>query len=249
MVITGPYLPVVCLLGVVLKDVGQPLWGEDLLPEVGRLHPVGVNRVAGAAVLLTLVEGQEIRGIAFQFGAKLHFFIVDRKVDGAPAQPEEVLLWTSGGFVLFHGIGDGLACEPVLELHRGDGEAVHEEGDIQRQLLVAGAVPELPGDGKPVLTVSFLSLGVAGAWCSVEECYLVRSVLDTLPEYVNDAPVAYLPFEAVQEPSSRGGICVQSQCSRCFRLGSREKGGEVAEVDAVGAFVVLRVAGEPSVAG
>ena len=120
LVITGPYLPVVCLLGVVLKDVGQPLWGEYLLPEVGRLHPDGVDRVAGAAVLLTLVEGQEVRGLAFQFCAELHLFIVDREVDGAPAQPEEVLLWTSGCFVLLHGVGYGLSGEPVLEFHRDD---------------------------------------------------------------------------------------------------------------------------------
>ena len=130
LVITGPYLPVVCLLGIVLKDVGQPLWGEYLLPEVGRLHPDGVDWVAGAAVLLTFVEGQKVRGLASQFCAELHFFIVDREVNGAPAQPEEVLLWTSGCFVLLHGVDDGLAGEPVLELHCGDGKAVHEQAYV-----------------------------------------------------------------------------------------------------------------------
>ena len=143
--------------------------------------------------------------------------------------------------VLFHGIGDGLACKPVLELQRS------RWGGRSR-------TERCPSDSCWLL-VLYLSCRVTenrfcryrssawvlpGGWGSVEERYLVRSVLDTLPEYVNDAAVAYLPFEAVQEPSSRGGICVQGQCSRCFRLGSREEGGEVAEVDAVGAFVVLR---------
>ena len=120
LVITGPYLPVVRLLGVVLQDVGESVGGEDLLPEVGGLHPALIDRVAGAAVLLALVEGQEVRRLALQFCAELDLFIVECEVDGAPAQPEEVLLWTPGCFVLLHSVGHGLAGEPVLEFHRDD---------------------------------------------------------------------------------------------------------------------------------
>ena len=116
-------------------------------------------------------------------------------------------------------------------------------------MLVAGTVPELPGDGKPVLPVSFLSLGVARGRRPVEEGYLAGPVLNTLSEYVDDAPAGDLPFQAVEEPSSGGGPGAQVQCGRCFRLGGLEECRQVFEVDAVGAFVVLRVAGEPPVAG
>ena len=224
LVIPGPYLPVVRLLGVVFKDVGESVGGEYLLPEVGGLHPARVDGVAGAAVLLALVEGQEVRRLALQFCAELDLFIVDGEVDGAPAQPEEVLLRTSGRFVLLHGVGDCLACEPVLQLHRDDWQAVHEQGDVQGQLLVAGAVPELPGDGEPVLPVAIFSLGVARGGSPIEEGYLAGPVLDTLPEYVDDAPAGDLPFEAVQEPSSRGGICVSSDPVRpLFQAGLLER--------------------------
>ena len=120
LVIPGPYLPVVRLLGVVFKDAGESVGGEYLLPEVGGLHPARVDRVAGAAVLLALVEGEEVGRLALQFSAEFHLFIVDGEVDGAPAEPEEVLLRASGCFVLLHGVGDGLACEPVLEFHGDD---------------------------------------------------------------------------------------------------------------------------------
>ena len=129
-------------------------------------------------------------------------------MDGAPAQPEEVLLGAAGGLVLLHGVGRGLAGEPVLEFHGGDGEAVHEEADVQGQLLAGGAVPELPGNGEPVLPVSFFGLGVPRGWSPVEEGDFVRPVVDALPENVDDAPVAYLPLQPVKEPSPGGRVAV-----------------------------------------
>ena len=59
-------------------------------------------------------------------------------------------------------------------------------------MLVVAAVPELPGHGEAVLPVALLGQGIPGGWCPVEEGYLVGSVVDALPEHVDDAPVAYL---------------------------------------------------------
>ena len=68
LVVAGPYLlsplasglvvPRLHDLGVVLDDVGQPVAGEDLLPEVVGLEAVGVRRIA-RAVVPSPVEGQE----------------------------------------------------------------------------------------------------------------------------------------------------------------------------------------------
>ena len=68
LVVAGPYLlsPLASGLvvfrlhdlGVVLDDVGQPVAGQDLLPEVVGLEAVGVRRIA-RAVVPSPVEGQE----------------------------------------------------------------------------------------------------------------------------------------------------------------------------------------------
>ena len=68
LVVAGPYLlPLLASrlvvlrlhdLSVVLDDVGEPLAGEDLLPQVVGLEAVGVRRIA-CPVVPPLVEGQE----------------------------------------------------------------------------------------------------------------------------------------------------------------------------------------------
>ena len=85
LVVPGPYLAVVGLLGVILEDVREPVGGEDLFPQVCYLHAVGVHWVAGPAVVSALVEGQEVGGLALEFGAELHLFVIHCEVDGAAA--------------------------------------------------------------------------------------------------------------------------------------------------------------------
>ena len=69
-------------LGVVLDDVGQPAAGERFLPQVVGLEPVGVRRVAAAAVPPP-VEGQEPRFLALEVGAEPHLVVVHGEVGQA----------------------------------------------------------------------------------------------------------------------------------------------------------------------
>ena len=141
LVVAGPDLPASDLLCVVLKDVGEAFGGEYLLPEVGGLDSAGVDRVAGAAVVPALVEGEEVGGLALELGAELSPPRRPRRSGRRTGPAGRGPLGAARGSVLLHGVGDGLAGEPVLELHGGDGEAVHEEADVQGQLLAGGAVP------------------------------------------------------------------------------------------------------------
>ena len=88
LVVPGPYLAVVGLLGIVLQDVRESAGCEDLLPKVRGLDPIGIDGVASATVVLAFVEGQEVGGLTLQLCAELHLLVVDGEVDGAPAQPE-----------------------------------------------------------------------------------------------------------------------------------------------------------------
>ena len=136
LVVPWPYLAVVGLLGIVLENVSEAVGSEDLLPQVCCFHTVGVDRVAGPAVVSAPVERQEVGCLALQLGAEPRLLVVQREVDGAPAEPEKVFLCASAGLVLLYGVGDGLSGEPVLQLHGGYGKAVHEQHDVQGQVLV-----------------------------------------------------------------------------------------------------------------
>ena len=57
LVVARPDLGVIELLGVVLDDVGEAPRRQYFFPEVVSLEPVGVDRVAGGAVLAAFVEG------------------------------------------------------------------------------------------------------------------------------------------------------------------------------------------------
>ena len=129
-------------------------------------------------------------------------------MDGAPSQAKQVLSSVAGRFVLFNRVGDGLAGEPVLQFHRGDGEAVDEEGEVQRGLSSGVAVPELLGDGGAVLPVALLGLGVGRGRSTVEKIDLVLSVADAIPEYVDDSPVDYLLFQPGEKLPFSGGVGV-----------------------------------------
>jgi hypothetical protein len=120
-------------LGVVLDDVGQTVLGEDLRPEVVGLEADGVGRVAGA-VVPALVEGEEPGVGAFELGAHLDRLVVDGEVDEAAFELEKEVAGVAVGLVLLDGVGDGLLGEAVLELEGGDGEAVDEEGEVEREL-------------------------------------------------------------------------------------------------------------------
>ena len=136
-------------LGVVLKDVGEPLAGEDLLPEVGRLEALRVRGVAGA-VVPTLVEGQEPGGFAFELGAEAHLMVVHGEMGHAAAELEQLLARVAVELVLLHGVSNRLFGEAVLELKGGHRQAIDEQAQIQSSLGFIAAVAELTGHAEAV---------------------------------------------------------------------------------------------------
>ena len=127
LVVARPDLGVVDFLGVVLDDVGEASRRQYFFPEVVGLEPVGIDRVAGGAVVAAFVEGQEDGGFACKLGAEHGLVLVDCEMDGASADVEQVLTRTAGLSVLLDGVAHRLLGEVVLELEGGDGQAVDEE--------------------------------------------------------------------------------------------------------------------------
>jgi hypothetical protein len=75
-------------LGIVFDDVGQPLAGEDLAPQVVGLEAARVGWVPGA-VVLTPVEGKEPGVFALQVRAEPHLLVIHGEMRQAAAELEE----------------------------------------------------------------------------------------------------------------------------------------------------------------
>ena len=72
--------------------------------------------------------------------AEPHLVIVHGEVDHAAPELEEQLARVAVALVLLDRILDGLLGEAVLELERGDRQAVDEEAEIERELRLVAAV-------------------------------------------------------------------------------------------------------------
>ena len=128
------------------------------LPQVGGAVAVGVRRVALAAVVAP-VERQEARRGALEARRHRDLLGVHGEVDDRPA-PRVTFFGSRFVAVLLLGVLDALPREGVLQLSRGDGDAVDEERQVQG-LVRAWLVRELPGHGEPVRLVRSTSSGVS----------------------------------------------------------------------------------------
>ena len=77
----------------------RPVTGEQALPQVVGLQPIGVGRIAGA-VVPAKVEGQEPRALAFQVRAEPHLVVIHCEVDDAATELEELLARIAVALVL-----------------------------------------------------------------------------------------------------------------------------------------------------
>ena len=115
------------------EEVEQAVPLQHLFPEVRRaIGPPGrIGRVAGAAVA-ALVEGQEVRRRARQPRGHEHRLGVHREVDQRAAlELEDRLARVAVLLVLPARVLNRLARERVLQLHRGDRDAVQAERDVE----------------------------------------------------------------------------------------------------------------------
>ena len=179
-------------------------------------------------------------------GTELHLVVVHGEMGEAAAKLEQFLPGVAVPLVLLYGIVHRLLGEAVLQLEGGDGQAVHEQAQIQGKLGVVAAVAELPGHAEAVLPVQGPGFIVPRRRGAVHEVDLVRAVLDALAEHVYGAALGNLPLQAGQEPATRRAVHAQVQRLGCVGLGIVEEGGELGQVHAVLPVVVLRVAAHPA---
>ena len=232
-------------LGVVLQDVGQALPAQHLPPQVVGLDAAGVGRVAGA-VVPAAVEGQEPGGLAGQAGAELDLAFVHGEVGDAAARLEQLLARVAVALVLLDGVVDRLLGEAVLQLEGEDRQAVDEQPDVERPLGLVAAVAQLAGYGEAVLAEALLRFRVVGRRGAVEQVEVVGPVADAVAQHVDGAALADLPLEPGEEPAARGAGFGQVQGLGGFGLGGAQEGGELGQVDAVLAVVVVVVAAGPT---
>ena len=189
-------------LRVVLQDVGQPVAGDDARPEVFGFEAVRIRRVPGT-IVPALVEWQEPRGFALEVRAEPHLVLIHGEMRHTAAELEELFARVAIALVLFHSVFDRLFGEAVLQLERGDRQAVDEQADVKRPLGLVAAVAELARDREAVLRIAFSSSGVAGRRRTVEEFDVMRPVLDPIAEHVDDTTLADLALQPSQELAPR----------------------------------------------
>ena len=127
-------------LGVVLDDVGQAERREDLLPQIVRLEPLCVRRIA-CPVVPALVERQEPGRLALELGAKLHLGVIHREMHHAPAEFEQFFARVAVALVLLDSVGDGLLGQAVLQFEGRDRQPVDEQRQIESMGRIVAAVP------------------------------------------------------------------------------------------------------------
>ena len=230
---------------VVLQDVGQALAGEDPPPQVVGLEAVGIGRVAGP-VVPAHVEGEEPGRLAPQVRTELHLVLVHREVRHAPARLEQPLARVAVAAVLVDRIVHRLLGEAVLELEGRDRQAVDEQGQVEGGPRPVPAVAKLPRDRKAVRIVERRRVFVAGGRRAEEQIDVMRPVREALAQHVDGSAPGRLRLQPRQELAPCRAVLVQGKGIVQAGLGVRQKRHELAEVHAVFAVVVVRVAADPA---
>ncbi len=234
-------------LRVVLQDVGEAERGEHALPEVVGLEALRVRRIA-RAIVVALVEGQEPTGLAFQFGAEFHLRIVHGEVHHAAAELEEQFLGVAVALVLLHGILHRLLGEAVLQLEGGDGQAVEEEAEVQRELGVVRAEMQLAGDAEAVVGILLLRGLVAQRGRGVVQVDVQRTIVEAFAQHVDHTLLGDHALQAGQEGAAAVAVVGQVQFFGDPGLCGFQEEAQLAQVHGVGLVVIGTVAGDPALA-
>ena len=178
--------------------------------------------------------------------AEPHLVLIHGEVRHTAAELEELFARVAVAFVLFDGVFDRLLGEAVLQLERGDRQAVDEQAEVERPLSLVAAVTELARDREAVPRVAFSGRGVAGRRCAVEEFDVMRPVLDPIAEHVDDTTLADLALEAGQKLPAPWTIIFEAQALKHLWLRLDEERQELSQIDRVLAIVVVGRAADPS---
>ena len=198
------------------------------------------------AVVPAAVERQEPRFLPLEVRAEAHFVLVDGEMGHATAQLEQLLAGVAVPAVLPDGVLGGLLRETVLQLEREDRQAVDEQRDVQRLLGPVAAVPELPGDGEPVLAITLPRPCVARRRRPVEQVQVMRAMPDPVAEHVDGAALRDLALEPRKELAPHWSVRVQRQNLGGLRLRGTQERRELRPIDAILAVIVVMAAGTPA---
>ena len=109
---------------------------------------------------------------------------------------------------------------------------------------------ELPRHAKAVLPVPDPGFFVPRRWRAIEEVDMVRPVFDAVAQQIDCAAFGDRCLQAGEEFAPRGGVLGfvgrQAEGFSALRLGFVQENGELRQVDAVFAVVVLGEAAEPA---
>jgi hypothetical protein len=171
--------------------------------------------------------------------AESHLVLVQGEVRHTAPELEELLAWLAVALILLHRILDRLLGQAVLQLEGGHGQAVDEEGHVERALSLVTTVAKLPRDAEPVGRVALLGLRVAGRGRAVEQIEVVRPVLDPMAQHGNGPALRNLSLQPSKKLAAHRAVLVELEGRGRLRLRFAEEGRELGEVDAVLAVVVL----------
>ena len=143
--------------------------------------------------------------------AEPHLVVVDGEVDKASAELEKPLTRVAVALVLLDGVVDGLLGQAVLQLERGDGQAVHEQAEVEGELGVVLAEAELACHAEAVIAIQDFSPVVARRRRAVHQVDLEWPVLDAVAEHVDRSTPGDLPLEAGQELAARLAVLTEVQ--------------------------------------
>lgn len=232
------------------EDLQPAVPGPDLLPQVGGAVPLGINRVAGAAVVAQ-VEGQEGRGRALQPGGHHHFAVADGEVDESAAGEVQQGL----GMALTLGLGltveavlvDGVLHplgEVALELDRGDRKAVQEEHQVNG-VLIGGGVADLADDAEAVGGVAGLQLWVHAKGrleLSHLQGLLQAQELEAMADDIQGAALIQALAQAIQQGDLGQGSMVPAQSLPRLRCHCLHPGHDIDGIERQESVIPSRIA-------
>ena len=201
------------------QQVQPGVASPDLLPEVSRPVAVGIGRVALAAGVAA-VERQKARLLAREPCRHLDRLGIDREVHERPTAEGDVGRVAIGS-VLVLGVLDGLVRERVLQLRRGDRDAVDEEAQVQG-LRRRRLVWELARDGEAVGEVSLGQFGrEAVGRLEERQADLDAVVVDAMAQDIDRAALVDLLGQSIGELLVRAGFAAVDRDEPLPSLGLR----------------------------
>ena len=133
---------------VTLDQLQQGIGLQDILPEIGGLMSIGIDRILGIQV-----EGKKPGAVALQASGHVDLFVTHGKVDQAPLELEQgFIVRFAIVLVLLDCVFNELTGQGIFQFRRNDRNPVQEDTDVQR-IFISPTVFQLADKAKAILFV------------------------------------------------------------------------------------------------